>query len=88
MIIYYDDFEFEVDNYDDKVKEIIEELYNIKVTNELWALLTDMDIDFEEKFYDQLKDYFEDEAMEQKAECEAYNNDQYGYNGVSRKDFY
>lgn len=87
MNLNYGDFTYEIDFEESRhaIKKILGRLSN----EELVDLILTLDIydELEEVLHDEIAEYYHDEAWGNHRDNERYQNDPYGYYGVSERDF-
>lgn len=84
----YESFDHEIDSFE--VQDALEHVLKSFTKEELISLLvTDLDIqpELEEYFYDDIKDYYENEAWDAYEDKLLYDRDPLGYYGLSQRDF-
>jgi hypothetical protein len=83
-----DEFDFEVDDTSEIIEQCFRKEFGTNLT-QTRELIDELDLweSLEERYEDEIKEHFEEEAYEMYKDQREYESDPYSYYGVSRSDF-
>lgn len=82
------EFDFEVDDTSEIIEQCFRKEFGTNLT-QTRELIDELDLweSLEERYEDEIKEHFEEEAYEMYKDQREYESDPYSYYGVSRSDF-